>query len=364
MTKIPLFRVNMPPAIALMPQLEKVLYSGFIAEGEQVAAFEEKFGRYIGNPWVIAVNSGTAALHVALLLAGVSVGDEVISTPITAEPTNMAIRYAGGRIVWADVDPRNGNVTAEGIAAKITPSTKAVMVVHYGGVPAPLQDIRAVADEHNLPVIEDAAHALGARYGGQPIGRHSEFVMFSFQAIKHLTTVDGGMLACRRAEDARCGRLLRWFGIDRQVERTTLDVAAVGYKYNMNNVTATIGMIQLDHIQQVIDRHVANGRYFDHALQDSDGLETCRWHQAAEPSYWFYTVLVERQADFIRYLEEHGVAASTAHKRNDLHSVFADSRCALPGVDAFYERMVHIPCGWWVSDEDREYIADIIRKGW
>lgn len=362
--RIPLFRVNMPPATVLMPQLQKVLYSSFIAEGEQVAAFEQKFGEYIGNPRVIALNSGTSALHLALLLAGVRPGDEVISTPITAEPTNMAIRHAGGRIVWADVDPHNGNVTGDSIAVRITPRTKAIMVVHYGGVPAPLRGIQAVSDAQNLPVIEDAAHALGARYAGQPIGWHSEFVMFSFQAIKHLTTVDGGMLACRTAAHADRGKLLRWFGIDRHAERTTLDVAVVGYKYHMNNVTATIGMVQLDYIQSVIERHIANGRYFDQALRDIHGLETCQWDTAAEPSYWLYTVLVDRQADFIRHIKGHGVAASTVHKRNDLHSVFADSRCALPGVDAFYARMVHIPCGWWVSNEDREYIVDVIKKGW
>lgn len=362
--RIPLFKVFLPPEAKLMPRLRDVLYSGQISEGAQVTEFEREFGRFVQAAHVISFYSGTAALHTALILAGVQPGDEVISTPITAEPTNMAICHAGARIVWADVDPHNGNLSADSINAKVTERTRAIMVVHYGGIPAPLRAIRAVAEKHGLPVIEDAAHALGVRYGGRMLSSHSEFVMFSFQAIKHLTTVDGGMLACRDPEDARRGRLVRWFGIDRSLPRTELDVLIVGYKYHMNNVNATIGLVQLEHIRPVIERHIANGRFYDQALQGVPGLDLCTWDAEAEPSYWYYTVLVDSQAEFIRCLEAHGIAASIVHKRNDLHSVFAESRCPLPGVDTFSRRVVHIPCGWWVTNEDREYIVDVIKQGW
>ena len=362
--QIPLFKVFLAPEAALMPALRDVLYSGQIAEGRPVVEFEQRFGAYVGAPHMLSFHSGTAALHTALLLAGVEPGDEVISTAMTAEPTNMAICHAGGRIVWADVDPYNGNLVADSIHARLTNKTKAIIVVHYGGIPASIAAIRAVAEAAGVPVIEDAAHALGARYEGRPLGSHSEYVMFSLQAIKHLTTVDGGMLACRRPDDVPRGRMIRWFGIDRLASRTEVDVKIVGYKYHMNNVTATMGLVQLDHIQAVIDRHIANGRFLDGALRDVAGLDLCRWDAAAEPSYWFYTVLAERRDDLSRVLTEHGIGNSQAHKRNDLHSVFAASRRALPGLDAFYGKMLHIPCGWWVTDEDREYIVDVIRRGW
>lgn len=366
--EIPLFKVFLPPRAALMPRLEEILYSGQISEGAPVVEFERRFGELVGSPDILSFYSGTAALHGALVLAGVRPGDEVISTAMTAEPTNMAILHAGGKIVWADVDPANGNLTAASVAEKMTDRTRAVMVVHYGGIPAPVDGIRAAAATHNIPVIEDAAHALGARYSGAPVGTHSEFVMFSLQAIKHMTTVDGGMLACNGPGDREkllgAGRKFRWFGIDRAASRTEVDVASVGYKYHMNNVTATIGLVQLDYIAPVISRHISNGRYFDQALQDIPGLSLCRWEQQAEPSYWFYTVLVEEREKFSRHLAAHGIASSQAHKRNDRHTVFADSRCELPGLDAFYEKMTHIPCGWWVDDERREYIADVIRQGW
>ena len=362
--QIPLFKVFMAPESALLPRLREVLYSGQISEGAPVAEFEQRFGAFVGQPNMLSFYCGTAALHIALLLARAGPSDEVISTAMTAEPTNLAILHAGARVVWADVDARNGNLTAAAIAAKITPRTRAILVVHYGGIPAPMAAIRALAEQHGLAVIEDAAHALGARYGGLPIGSHSEYTMYSLQAIKHLTTVDGGMLACRNPGDLPRGRRLRWFGMDRAAPRTETDVAEVGYKYHMNNVNATIGLVQLEHIGPVIARHIANGKYFDAALRGIPGLELCAWDAAAEPAYWFYTVLAERRYELARRLAERGIGNSLAHQRNDRHSVFAASRCELPGLDRFYGAMLHIPCGWWVDDAAREYIADTLRQGW
>ena len=361
---IPLFKVFLAPEDDLMPRLRDILYSGQISEGQPVVEFEEKFSHFVGLPNVLSFYSGTAALHTALVLAGVRPGDEVISTPMTAEPTNMAIRHAGAEIVWADVDPSNGNMSPDSVSERLSPRTRAIMVVHYGGVPVAMGRIRKIAEEAGIPVIEDAAHALGARYDGRPIGALSEYTMFSLQAIKHMTTVDGGMLACKDPADLPRGRAFRWFGIDRHGPRTELDVSTVGYKYHMNNVNATIGLAQLDHIAPVVERHIANGRYFDEALQESAGLELCRWEDVAEPSYWFYTVLADRRDDLAGYLTERGIGNSQCHKRNDRHSVFASSRRELPGLDSFYARMLHIPCGWWVSDEDREFIVDVIKLGW
>lgn len=361
---IPLFRVFLPPPEALMPRLQDVLYSGQISEGEPVYEFERGFGHLVGSENVIAFYSGTAALHTALLLAGVRPGDEVISTAMTAEPTNMAIRHAGAEIVWADVEERNGNIAPESIAERITDRTKAIMVVHYGGVPASMQRIRKIAEDACIPVIEDAAHALGATYGGRHVGWQSEFAMFSLQAIKHMTTVDGGMLACKRAPDADQGRILRWFGIDRTRSRTTVDVSTVGYKYHMNNVTATIGLVQLDHIGCVIKKHIRNGEDIDRELANVSGVTRCRWDDEATPSYWFYTVLAEDRDGLSRKLTEAGIANSTVHRRNDWHPVFASSKLELPCLDWFYAHMLHIPCGWWVEEEDITYIADTIRSGW
>src|SRR5438552_8151760 len=269
----------MPPREALMPALEAVLYSGQISEGPPVREFEQRFADRIGAPHAASFSTGTAALHTALLLAGVGPGVEVVTTPMTAEPANMAIRHAGAEVVWADVEPENGNLDADSVATRVTPRTKAIVAVHYGGIPASLDRLTAVAAEAGVPLIEDAAHALGATYGGRPIGTHSRFVMFSLQAIKHMTTVDGGMLTLGSADDHRRARLVRWFGIDREAPRTEVDVELVGFKYHMNNVNATIGLVALDHVDRVLARHIENGRFYDRELAGVDGLELCGWDE-------------------------------------------------------------------------------------
>ena len=361
---IPLFKVHMPPRDMLLPRLEAVLYSGLIGDGDVVTEFETEFGRFIGNPNALALSSGTAALHTALLLADVGPGDEVISTPMTAEPTNQAVLQTGASLVWADVDPASGNMSPDSLREKITSRTKVIVVVHYAGVPVRLREIADIAAAHGVPIVEDAAHALGAWYDGVPVGNHSEYVIFSFQAIKHMTTGDGGMLVCRREEDLPRARRIRWFGIDRTQPRISVDVHEVGYKYNTNNVTATIGLAQLEVIQTAIDRHMENGAFYEGSLADVPGLRVCSYDAAAKPSHWLYTVLADRRDDLARWLTERGVHCSQVHRRNDLHPVFGASRCELPGLDEYYGRMLHIPCGWWVSDEERKYIVDSIRHGW
>ncbi len=346
-----------------MPALEEVLYSGFIAEGEPVydfeRAFSEKFG--VSNP--LAMSSGTGALHVALLLAGAGPGSEVVTTSMTAEPTNTVIMQTGATPVFADVDPRTGNLDPAAAAAVMTDRTAAICVVHYAGYPADLASLRAVADRHGVALVEDCAHALGARYRDHPIGAIGDSAIFSFQAIKHMTTVDGGLLALRDGNAAAEARRLRWFGLTKGVPRTEVDIARPGYKYNMNNVTATIGLAQLAKIDRLIARHQENGRFFDARLSTVSGLDSALVIEGAEPSYWLYTLLADDPDDVERRLAEIGVAASKLHRPNHLHSAFAPFAGDMPGLDSFYRRLMHIPCGWWVDDQDRERIVEALAKG-
>jgi len=169
---------------------------------------------------------------------------------------------------------------------------------------------------------------------------------------------------CRDRHDAALARELRWFGIDRQAPREHVNVKRVGYKYNMHDLTAAIGLVQLAHIQPVLNTYIDNGRWFDRHLTGIPGLTLLQYPPTARPSYWFYTVLAERRDDLARKLREAEIACGTVHRRNDWHAVFSDSKRELPQLDWFYERMLHIPCGWWVTNEEREYIVHIIKKGW
>ena len=361
---IPLVKPYLAPREEMMPAIESILYSGYIAEGQAVYDFEEQFSQYIQNPNVLMLNSGTAALHIALLLLGIGPGDEVISTPMTAEPTNTTIALTGASIVWGDVDAATGLLDPESVRSKISAHTKAIMLVHYAGMVCDMDRFNAISEEFHVPIIEDSAHALGSRYAGKMVGSNSPFVCYSFQAIKHMTTVDGGALALKDSALLSSARKLKWFGLDKKVSRLENDITQAGYKYGMNNVTATIGSIQLRHTPEVIGRYIANGKYYDNALKHVPGLSTVPYSAHTEPSYWLYTVKVENRDGFIKQLEENGITSSPLHHRNDTHSVFAESRCELPGMEDWYKHFVHIPCGWWVDDEAREKIVATIRKGW
>jgi perosamine synthetase len=361
---IPLIKTKMPPRDSLMPALEKVLYSGYIAQGETVDTFESSFSNFIGNPYCVSVNCGTAALHIALILAGVKPGDEVISTPITAEPTNTAIMQAGGKIIWADIDQRTGNIDPDDVEKKINHKTKAIMVVDYAGIPVNVARFLEIERKYGIPIIEDAAHALGAKYKGTRTGNYFQFTIFSFQAIKHLTTVDGGMLTLKSKDYYEKAKLIRWFGIDKKATRLDNDIKIQGYKYHMNNVNAIIGLVQMEFIEDLLVQYIENGCYFDLALQGVVGVELMEYYPTSEPSYWLYTMKVKNRHGFMNMMEESGVMASELHKRNDSHSLFVESRINLPNVDQFSKEMVHIPCGWWVGETEREHIVKTIKSGW
>jgi len=361
---IPLIKTLLPPKGILMPRLEEILYSGYIAQGEAVDLFEEELAKFIGNKNCLSVNSGSSALHVALILAGVKPGNEVISTPITAEPTNTVISQIGAKIVWADIDPNTGNICPDDVERKITSKTKAIMVVDYAGMPVNIMRFQEIEKKYNIPIIEDASHALGATYKGERIGNHFRYSTFSFQAIKHLTTVDGGMVCIKDNEEFEKAKLIRWFGISKGVTRLENDIKIQGYKYHMNNVNATIGLVQLETIEPIIQHYIENGKFYDENLKGISGLTLMNYYKDSVPSYWLYTMKVERKDDFIKMMAKNGVMASELHKRNDSHSIFNESKVNLPNINQFEKEWVHIPCGWWVSVEDRERIVSSIKKGW
>lgn len=362
--QIPLVKTYIAPKEEMMSAIEEILYSGYIAIGQSVYDFEKAFGAYIDNDNVIALNSGTGALHIALELIGVGNGDEVISTPMTSEATNTTISITGAKVVWADVDPKNGLLDPDSVESKITEKTKAIMLVHYAGMVCDMDHFNEISRKYNIPIIEDSAHALGAKYMNKRLGSNSPFTCFSFQAIKHMTTVDGGMICFRDDKQMDEATRMSWFGLSKKVSRLENDIKRAGYKYRMNNVNATIGLVQMRHISEIIETHIDNGLYFDNLLRNVPGIDLVHYYDNTSPSYWIYTMRVENRDDFCRMMEEKGIVATPFHHRNDTHSVFSYAKCQLPNMDEWYSRFVHIPCGWWVSKEDREYIVETIKHGW
>jgi dTDP-4-amino-4,6-dideoxygalactose transaminase len=293
-------------------------------------------------------------------------GDEVISTAMTCAATNVPILAMGARIVWADIDPWTGNIDPTDVVRKITPKTKAIICVHWGGYPCDLDELNAIAAGHAIKLIEDACHAFGSTYHGRPIGCHSDFSCFSFQAIKEMTTVDGGALTCRSPQDCQRGRLLRWYGIDRRAKRDDLrceaDIAEFGYKFHMNDVTAVIGLEQLKHVGQTITRHRANAARYDEAFINLPRVKPLRYQNDRSSAHWLYTMRVADRPRFMAHMKKAGITVSQVHARNDTHTMFADFRCPLPGVDEFTSQQVSIPVGWWLTEQNVTHIIEQVVK--
>lgn len=343
---IPLFKVFMSPGVP--DAVTKVLTSGYVTEGPKVKEFEQALEQFLGNP-AITLNSGTSALTMALRLANVEPGDEVVSTPMTCQATNVAILAMGATPVWADINPRTGLIDPDSIHARVTQKTKAIMTVDWGGAPC---DYAAIyrALPVRIKIIEDAAHAFGSSYHLMRVGDLADFTCFSFQAIKHLTTVDGGALTAYKPENLTRGRLLRWFGIDREAEvtefRGEVDVPEWGWKMHMNDLNATIGIENIKHTSNILAIHRANAKVLDEGLNRDlyTGTDPSYQHSSA---HWLYTVLLKdspTREKFKQHMATKGVQVSQVHWRNDRLTAFKPyHRDDLPGVDEFSSRMICVP---------------------
>jgi len=362
--QIPLLKVFMPKTV--IRPLIKTLTSEYIGEGPKVKEFENKFGSWLGTKNILMLNSATSALHLAYHMCIVNPGDEIISTPMTSLPTNAPIiNTKGAKVVWADIDPITGLINPKDIEKKITKKTKAIVMVHWGGNPCEIDRINRIAQKYNIKTIEDAAHSIGSLYKGRHLGNNtSDFVVYSFQAIKHITTVDGGALICRNAKDHYRARLLRWYGIDRDKEsksgdlRCEQDVAEVGYKFHMNDVSATIGIEMIKYVDTIVKSHRRNAKYYNENLKIKFIPESIH----SKSAYWLYTVHISnnRRDEFMNYMKKNGVMTSKVHARNDWHSAFKDSQTKLPGVDQFYSTECCIPVGWWLTKKDLIKIVNLI----
>lgn len=339
----------------------ETLYSGFIGQGPKVEEFEKELQSYVDNPHVLTTNNGTSALQLALRLVGVR-GKKVITTPMTCTATNWPILAEGADIVWADIDRETGNISYDSVIELLTEDVVAIMAVDWGGYPID----HSKFDTLPVPVIEDAAHAFGSRWFGKLTGSLSQYTTFSFQAIKHLTCGDGGALCVLNEEDYRRGKLIRWYGIDREQPRADFrceeDIHEWGYKFHMNDISASIGLSNLPCVDYVLDCHRQNAWYYNKTLTN------CTVHKQSKgilSSYWLYTIFVEDRDDFIRKMAEHGIATSRVHERNDKHSCVSKYKSReLPNLEWFTKHEVCIPVGWWVTSEDREFISEKINEGW
>jgi perosamine synthetase len=348
----------------------RVLESSFISAGDMADLFESSLQSSLGLINPVTVNSGTSALHLALAVAGVKPGDEVILPPQTFISTGLVILMQGAKPVFADIKYETGNIDPRSIREKITERTKAIVPVHWGGYPCDLDEINEIAEEHNLAVIEDAAHALGAVYKSKPIGAVSRFTAFSFQAIKHLTTGDGGALCCLDENDHYLAKRRRWCDIDRENAKPSIlgereyDATHIGYKYHLNDIAAAIGLGNLEDFPRNLRRRKDIARQYTEELNKTPGVKLLDYRTDRESAYWLFIVLVERRENFIRAMKDRGIPTSVVHLRIDRNSVFGKRTSDLPNQEKFNDQQVSVPLHPGLTDEDVDLIISSIKSGW
>jgi perosamine synthetase len=350
--------------------VNQVLSSAFLSAGNMADRFEGELTAKIGLINPVTLNSGTSALHLALVVAGIKAGDEVILPAQTFIATGLVVLMQQAIPVFADIQYNTGNIDPDSIVKKITAKTKAIIPVHWGGYPCDMDEIHAIAKKYKLTVIEDAAHALGAQYKGSPIGTISPFTAFSFQAIKHLTTGDGGALCCLNQKEYNRAKKLRWFGIDRENSKPSIlgereyDVDEVGYKYHMNDLAAALGLGNLEDFLQNLKRRQEISKIYQDELNNIPGLIQLDRKHDRESACWLFTVLVERRLDFINKLKTYKIPASVVHLGIDKNSVFAGGKDALYHQKKFNQRQCAIPLHEGLTDDVVQYIIKNIKEGW
>lgn len=368
MKQIPLFKVAMNENV--VDTVGPVLTSGFITQGPKVEEFEQRLSSYIGNDKILTLNSATSGLTLAIRLTGVEQGDEVLTSALTCTATNWPILANGLKIKWVDVDVTTGNLNLDDLKSKLSSRTKIIMAVHWGGYPNDLDKLKEIQDYclskygFKPMIIEDCAHAFGAEYKGKKLGNHGNICVFSFQAIKHLTTGDGGMIILPTKGLYDRAKLLRWYGIDRAARNFNLkdfrlekDIPEWGYKFHMNDIAATIGLANFDLAVSNLEKHRNNAQYYFNNLQ---GIKFMENRGDINASWWIFSIRVKNKQAFIDYMKENGIVVSQVHNRNDNHSCVAQFKTSLPNLDELEMELVCIPNGWWLTENDLKNIVSKI----
>lgn len=381
-----LFKVFMSKDV--INPLNKVLMSGYITQGKQVEEFESKLQQFFDHKYILTLNSATSGLTLALRLLknpdksfnwnGFNEKEDIVLTPaLTCFATTVSILANNVNIQWLDVDPETCNICLTDLKNKLSPKTKVIYLVHWGGYPVDLDKLKEL-QEYSLHkfgfkpmIIEDCAHAFGAEFNGKKLSSHGNICVYSLQAIKHLTTGDGGLITLPNKKLYDKAKLLRWYGIDRDRRnykgkdfRLEHDITEYGYKFHMNDINATIGLYNLPHMNKLLKQNRENGQYYDQQLKDIKGIKLMKNNPKCLPSYWLYTIRIlnNKKYEFMTYMKSKNIMTSQVHNRNDINSCVKDYVIDLPNLNQFEKEMVCIPVGWWLTEDDRLYIVNCIKE--
>ncbi|MDY7080708.1 MAG: UDP-4-amino-4,6-dideoxy-N-acetyl-beta-L-altrosamine transaminase [Chloroflexota bacterium] len=355
----------------------EVLRSDWLTTGPKVAEFEAAWADRVGASYAVAVNSGTAALHAATFAAGIGPGDEVIVTPLTFAASANCVLYQGGTPVFADVQPDTLNIDPAAVEAAITPHTRAVIAVDYTGQPAGLDELKGIADRHDLILIEDAAHAIGATYRGEPIGTISDLTTFSTHPVKHVTTGEGGLVT---TNDEHLAERMRWFrnhGITTDHRQRAekggwfYEMVALGYNYRLPDINCTLGLSQLRKLDGWLTRRRAIVAHYTQAFADLPAVCTLTVHPDCEPAWHIYPILLDTtrlrvtRARVFAALRAENIGVNVHYIPVYWHPYYAQlgyQHGLCPVAEDAYERLITLPLFPAMSDQDLADVVAAVRK--
>lgn len=368
MEKVVLFHPFVPDSA--LKKVNDVLGTRWIGQGPQVELFEKRFkDKFAKESHCIAVGSGTDSLHLAYICAGIKPGDEVIVPVFTCTATNIPLLYLGAKIIFADIDPNTLNINVDHVKTLISEKTKAIVCVHYGGLPCDLNSLNKLSKQYDIPLIQDSAHAIGAKYEGQDISNLSDFSCYSFQAIKTITTGDGGMLTVKNQELKEKAKRLRWFGIDREKKSQGIwenDIIEVGYKYQMTDISAAMGLAGLDSFDEQFFHRRRLFLEYEKKLKNISGL---RFVNSNKKEFlhglWLATIIVKNRIGLEKKLKDQNIESGQVHYRNDRYEIFSEfKKNNLPNMDKLENDYLVLPMHSKVNLKDVDRIVNVIKSGW
>lgn len=352
----------------------EVLKSDYLTTGPIIEKFERKVADYVGAKYAVAVANGTAALHAACFAAGIKEGDEVITTPITFAASANCALYCGATPVFADINPRTCNIDVNEIRRKITSKTKAIIPVHFAGQPCEMDEIHQIAKEHQLIVIEDAAHALGAEYKGKRIGGLSDMTEFSFHPVKHITTGEGGMVTTNQKELYERLKLFRTHGITREerfMEKCDgpwyYEQTDLGYNYRITDIQCALGISQLDKLPQFLERRKEIAKNYDRAFQGMEQIELPLQQEGCENAYHLYVIRLKngKRKEIFEELRKAGIGVNVHYipvYRHPYYQKHGYHKVSCPNAEKYYEECISLPIYPLLKKEEQQYVIEKVKE--
>jgi len=340
----------------------EVLKSGMIAQGPKVAEFEQKFAEWVGAKYGIAVNSGTAALHTALLACGIGEGDEVITTPFTFIASGNSIVYTGAKPVFADIDLKTYTLDPDSIEDLITENTKAILPVQLYGQSANMDKINELAEKYGLIVIEDAAQAHGATCNGKKVGSMGDMACFSFYPTKNMTTSEGGIITTDDEDLAEKARIFRAHGATVRYHHDE-----IGYNFRMTDISAAIGLAQLEKIDEFNEKRIANAAYLNEGLKDVDGVVTPYCAYDSKHVYHQYTIMVEKgdRDDWVDIINDCGVGTGIHYPiplYNQPIYKYLGFGGDCPNAELAADNVISLPVHPSLTKEDLDLVIEAVKR--